>query len=251
VLAALAFLMLASIAPTLLAIAFDERTFNGINVWIKPFKFEVSSALHLATLALFWPYMDARFRRGRGMRAAVWVVAAVFVFEVGYIAYRASLAEASHFNNSTPQAISLYAAMGIAIGLVMAITLWVGIQILRSREGDISPTLRLAIGVGLILGSVLASVSGGYMSSTHGHWVGGIANDAGGLSLFGWSRTGGDLRVAHFFGLHIIQVLPIVGWIVQRSPAGRACILGVALVWTVATALILLQAIQGKPFLPL
>jgi len=163
VLAALAFLMLAAIAPTLLAMAFDERTFNGINVWIKPFKFELSSALHLATLALFWPYMDARFRRGRGMRAAVWVVAAVFVFEVGYIAYRASLAEASHFNNSTPQAIFLYAAMGIAIGLVMAITLWVGIQILRSREGDISPTLRLAIGVGLILESVLASVSGGWV----------------------------------------------------------------------------------------
>jgi hypothetical protein len=251
VLAAFTFLMLAAMAPTLLAMVFDERTFNGINVWIKPFKFELSTAVHMATLALFWPFLGERFRKGRALRAAAWVVAAIFVFEVGYIAFRAGRAEASHFNESTPAAELLYAAMGIGIGIVILITVWIGVQILRSREGGISPTLRLAIGLRLIVGSVLGAVSGGYMSSHSGHWVGAVATDAGGLPLFGWSREVGDLRVAHFVGLHAMQGLPIVGLLVQRAPLGRAWVLVTALVWSVVTALAFLQALHGKPLLPL
>src|SRR6185503_17869665 len=118
VLAAFTLLMLAAMAPTLMAMALDARTFNGVNVWIKPFKFELSTAVHMATLALFWPYLDSRFRQGRVLRAAAWIIAAIFVFEVGYIAYRASLAQASHFNDSTPTAALLYAGMGVAIVVV-------------------------------------------------------------------------------------------------------------------------------------
>ena len=251
VLAAFAFLMLAAMAPTLLAMVLEERTFNGINVWIKPFKFELSTAVHMATLALFWPYIDARLSTGRGLRTAAWVVAGIFVFEVGYIAYRASLAEGSHFNESTPAAGLLYTAMGIAIVIVIAITVWIGIQVLRSSEGGISPTLRLAIGIGLIVGSLLGAISGGYMSSQYGHWVGGVATDAGGLPVFHWSRTGGDLRVAHFVGLHAMQGLPLIGWLVRGSPSGRVWVYGAALVWIGGTAAVFIQALWARPLLPL
>jgi hypothetical protein len=221
VLAAFTFLMLAAMAPTLMAMALDARTFNDVNTWIKPFKFELSTAVHMATLAILWPYLDSRFGRGGVLRVAVWLIAAIFVFEVGYIAFRASLAEASHFNDSTPTAALLYAAMGVAILVVMAVTLWIGVQVLRSREGGISPTFRLASGLGLIVGTLLGTASGVAMSTHYSHWVGGAATDAGGLQLFGWSRSGGDLRVAHFVGLHAMQGLPLIGWLAQRSPSGR------------------------------
>jgi hypothetical protein len=251
VLAAFTLLMLAAMAPTLTAMALDERTFNGIDVWIKPFKFELSTAVHMATLALFWPYLDLRFSRGRALCTAVWVIVAIFVFEVGYIAYRASLAEASHFNDSTPTAALLYAAMGVAILVVMVITVWIGVQVLRSREGGISPTLRLAIGLGLIVGTLLGTVSGVTMSQHYSHWVGGVASDAGGVPLFGWSRVGGDLRVAHFVGLHAMQGLPLIGWVVQRSPSGRVWVIAAALVWVAVSAAVFSQAWYGKPLLPL
>ena len=62
-LAAFSFILLAAMAPTLVAMAIDARLFNGINVWLKPFKFELSTAVHLVTLAWFWPYLDERLRR--------------------------------------------------------------------------------------------------------------------------------------------------------------------------------------------
>ena len=37
VLAAFSLLLLAAMAPTLVAMAIDARLFNGINVWLKPF----------------------------------------------------------------------------------------------------------------------------------------------------------------------------------------------------------------------
>jgi hypothetical protein len=251
VLAAFTFLMLAAMAPTLMAMVLDARTFNDVNVWIKPFKFELSTAVHMATLAVFWPYLDSRFRNGRVLRAGVWLVVAVFVFEVCYIAYRASLAEASHFNDSTPSAALLYAAMGIAILIVMVITSWIGVQVLRSSEGGISLTLRLAIGLGLIMGTLLGTTSGIIMSQHYSHWVGGVSSDAEGLPLFGWSRVGGDLRVAHFVGLHAMQGLPLLGWVVRRSPSGHAWVIAATLIWVGVSATVFLQAWRGNPLLPL
>jgi hypothetical protein len=251
VLTAFAFLMIAAMAPTLLALALEIRTYNGINVWMKPFKFELSTAVHMATLAWFWGYLDDRFRVRRGMQAAAWIVGLIFAVEVGYIAYRAAFAEGSHFNNSTTAAAIAYPLMGVGILITIGVTTWIGILVLRSREGGISPTLRLAIGLGLIGGSLLGAISGGYMSAQPGHWVGGAATDAGGVPLFGWSRTGGDLRVAHFVGLHAMQGIPVIGYLVQRSTAGPAIVWASLAAWVVVTAGVFVLGIQGRSIWPL
>jgi len=67
-LAFFALVMVVAMAPTLIAMAIDARTFNGINVWMKPFKFELSTAVHMATLAWFWAYLDGSMRARRGER---------------------------------------------------------------------------------------------------------------------------------------------------------------------------------------
>jgi hypothetical protein len=245
-------LHVAMMVPTLAALLADTRTFNGINVWIKPLKFQSSVAIFLATIALYWPLMDKADRENRLVHAAVWFVSLASLFEVAYITYRGSLAEASHYNISTPATALMYSLMGIAILATTAVSGWFGWLILRARDAVAKPDVRFAIGVGLIAGLILGSFPAIYMSSALSHWVGGVQNDANGSILFGWSRTGGDLRVAHFIGLHAMQGIPLIGFLATRfTPARtRSVVIAATVLWTLATMATFAQALMGRPFLP-
>jgi hypothetical protein len=50
----------ALIAPTLVAMALDERTLLGVNVWLTPLRFEIALAVYLASLAWFAGWLPER-----------------------------------------------------------------------------------------------------------------------------------------------------------------------------------------------
>lgn len=67
-----------------------------------------------------------------------------------------------------------------------------------------------SIRMGLLL-FLTSSMIGGWMLYRMSHAIGG--NDAeSGLFFLNWSRKYGDLRVAQFFGVHALQVIPLVGY---------------------------------------
>jgi hypothetical protein len=68
--------------------------------------------------------------------------------------------------------------------------------------------------------------------------------------LFGWNRSGGDLRVAHFFGLHAQQAIPLLGGVLlslERRPAWIVLIAG-SLCYAALTVVVFVQALNGSPF---
>jgi len=90
-----------------------------------------------------------------------------------------------------------------------------------SKIDALSPTMCLAIPAGLVASFVLTVYIAGQLSSMDSHWIGGTRSDAAGIPFLGWSRDGGDLRVAHFFALHGMQFIPffaLLRW-PSQSPA--------------------------------
>jgi hypothetical protein len=245
------FLLLVMI-QTLLAMAIEVRTLNGINVWIKPTKFEFSVAIQFLTVAWFLQLLPSEQRASRLVTRLCQLMVAVGILEITYIVLQASKGEASHFNSSTPLSLALYSLMGIGAITMLSVSGWLGVMILRHGETG-NPFVYVA-GLSVIAGSLLGSLTGIFISIHQSHWVGGLHTDAGGLPLFGWSRSGGDLRVAHFFGMHIMQVVPIATWLASyvipqnRQKAAGVAMLCVAILIAAAT---FVQALTGHPFLAL
>ena len=227
----------------------DPRTLAGVSVWIKPFKFGVSISVYLATLAWFAPLMPPRYFSLKRGKVLTWMPILAGVFELGYIVFQASLGQASHFNLSSPFHIHMYQLMGVGAVLLVSASLWMGVTILRSHR--LRDPYIFAVGISLVLAFVLGGGFGGYMSSQTSHWVGGLASDAHGLWLVNWVRDGGDLRVAHFFGLHAMQILPFGAWLIAHRTQRFtfSSIIAMICVFTVFTIFTFVQAIQGQAFI--
>lgn len=153
----------------------------------------------------------------------------------------------------------MYTLMGIGAVVLTSTALVQGLMVLRQPGFALPALLRQGIGWGLVLTFVLGTGFGAYLGAqTGGHWVGGSRSDAGGLPVFNWSRDGGDLRVAHFFGIHAVHFIALFAWLLQRwsrrpgrlAAAGATtpvlwlfcAVYGVFSTWT------FVQAMRGQPF---
>lgn len=240
--------------PSLAALLLDERLLNGISVWSKPLKFQASIALMLATLLLLLPLIESGSRTGWGVWLASLMATVTAIGEVAYITLQAARGRASHFNAETPIEAMAYGIMGIGAVFLVLSSLVIGLYLLFRPAPSAPRGVQLGGAWGLILGSLLTLVTALALGSGEiagpGHWVGGVRSDAGGLFLLGWSRSGGDLRVPHFFATHIMQALPLAGLMLDRF-ARRWVTQGLvasALVSIAVVGLTFAQAVAGRAF---
>lgn len=232
---------LALFAASLCLSFVDPRHFNGISTWVKPAKFALSLSLHMLTVAAALLLLPQPIRHGLRVRAAVSVIVAMSVFEQIYITFRAARAEASHFNVAEPLTRALYSLMGLGAVAIMLATAVIGWQILRHGSGSL---LARATGTGFLAASLLTIVIGLTLGGMTSHWIGGDRTDATGLPMLGWSTTGGDLRVSHFLGLHLMQAMPLLATFRREAIVWSGLAAGVAL-----TMSAYLQALFGFPLL--
>ena len=228
----------------------DPRTLaSGANVWVKPAKFFFSVALFALTAAWFMGYVHPERHRSPLLRTTVRVLMASGTFELAYITLQGARGLESHFNFSSPLYALMYALMGIGAVALTASTLPLAWEIARRPAPELQRSFVTAVVIGLVLTFLLGGSFGAYMSSQHGHAVG----TAGGhFAIFGWNRLGGDLRVAHFLGIHAEQAIPFLAAVTagasERTRWG-ALILGSA-AYALLTVTVFVQAVMGQPLLP-
>lgn len=248
--------MVALLVPFAAAGLIDGRTLNDISVWVKPTKFAVSLAVHFATIGLVLGLVERGMREGIAVRALTVAMVAAGIGEIAYIAVQAARGRASHFNDDTPFEAMAYSVMGVGAIVLVAVPMALGLLVAFRGRTDLGAGLRLGAVIGLVAGGLLtlvtAFVLGSGMIDGPGHWVGGIRSDAGGLPLVGWSRTGGDLRVPHFFATHGMQALPVVGLLADGLAPWRArsLVIVAAAGWVLVVAGTFAQAVMGLPLLP-
>ena len=210
---------------------------HGVNAWYKPFKFAFSTFLYAWAMGWYCHYLT-----DFNLPLFNWSIIILLGFEIVYIAIQAGKGQLSHFNVSTPIYAALYSIMGIAATLVTLYTAYVGLLFFTQSFPD-SPTHYIwAIRLSLII-FVLFSFQGFLMGSRMSHTVGAI-NDNSNLFIVGWSKTVGDLRIAHFIGMHALQVLPVLSFYILKNT--KVTIL-VALLYGLLATATLVQALQGKP----
>jgi hypothetical protein len=234
----------------LLVYPFDSRTILGISPWIKPIKFSVSIAIYVWTLAWYMRYL---VDRARAVQIISWGVAISMVAEITCIVMQSARGATSHFNGATPFDAGIFIFMGIMIGLNAVLAGWTLVLFCTSQLLPIPPAYAWGIRCGLLL-FLLAGAEAGFMIRHHAHTVGGPDGGVG-LPFINWSREHGDLRVAHFLGMHALQVLPFTGFLLGRSSRAESgqlrYILGFAFLYLVATLVLTWMALQGRPLVAL
>ncbi|WP_091522676.1 hypothetical protein [Microlunatus soli] len=200
----------------------DGRQILGESVWLKPFKFAVSFVLYGATLAWLLSRLDP-LRRIAG-RIGWWcgtAFAVTGIIDVAFVAIQAARGTFSHFNsdperfNRIGQQVFQWGVIGLFLAnLVLVIVLL--IQRAGSRAINTAMIFGLPLAAaGMVVAFALAGGGHRYqVTDAYGHPVElGAAHTVGaapggpGLPLVGWSTTAGDLRVPHFFGMHVIHLL--------------------------------------------
>jgi hypothetical protein len=210
----------------------DPRMITGAPAWLKPAKFAASIAIYSFTLAWIFSVIP-EWTRTR--RVVGWLTAVTMVVEIAIIGGQALRGTTSHFNVATPLDAALFAVMGSAIVVQTLSTVAVAVALWRHAFADraLGWALRLGMAVtivGALTGGLMtrpteeqldAARRGTAMRVVGAHTVG--APDGGpGLPGVGWSKTHGDVRIAHFIGLHALQLLPILAFVLSRGKLSEA-----------------------------
>lgn len=239
-------LMAAGLVAAAVGLLTDTRTILGINPWIKPMKFLSSIAIFLWTMAWLMHEADPRYRRRLSIIRWTFIIA--MVGEIVLISLQSWRGTTSHFNVRTPLDAAIFSAMG---NMIVANTVAAAAMLTTLRPVEqVRAGYQRGVRLGLLI-FVAGSLQGFLMVANMAHTVPGP--DGGpGLPFVNWSTNMGDLRMAHFLGLHSLQVLPLAGFFADQvwEPDHRGAARAVAMLaaaWALAMAGALGLALAGQP----
>jgi hypothetical protein len=221
----------------LLLTRFTNTQVYNVNAWYKPFKFALSIAVYAWTMAWYCTYLPSF-----NVSLFNWAVISLLGFEIVYISLQAGRGQVSHYNLSSPVYHFLYVMMALAATGVTIYTAYIGYLFFAGNFTQLPIHYLWAIRLGILL-FVFFSFVGFLMGSKLTHTIGGADGEAG-LPVLNWSTKYGDPRIAHFIGMHALQVIPFLSWYFLKNTKSTV---GFSFLYTMLALFTLGQAMQGKP----
>jgi hypothetical protein len=195
----------ACLVPLIIAYSLDDRSLRGANIWLKPIKFALSLGLYSLYTAWFIGLLQPDRRQSKAVQYVVWGIIGAGTFENVYITLQAALGQASHFNKTDMFHGVMFTLMGLGALMLTSTQAVLAVQVHRHAQATVPSNLRQSVVLGLAMTFVLGTIAGASL--------GGIQPPEGqGIALLGWHMSGGDIRPAHFMGIHAQQLFPLAAW---------------------------------------
>jgi hypothetical protein len=250
---------------SMVGLAVDDRVLVGAAIWAKPAKFAFSFGLYALTLAWLLSLPRRHVKLGRKIGT---ITAVACFLEVAVVAVQTVRGHRSHFNIETAFDATMWAVMAASILVLWIATLVGAVVIMRERYADLPSLWALRLGTlislaGMAVAFMMVISTSAQRAERPRTTVGahsvGVVDGGPGMPVTGWNLAGGDLRAAHFIGIHGLQAVPLflvlLGLLAPRLPRLRDERVRVRLVWTFAggyAGLLVLttwQALRRQAFL--
>ena len=166
--------------------------------------------------------------------------------EIAVIYFQAWRGVRSHFNFETAFDGSLFGIMGTMIAINTVCIVIVAFLFFIIDAGR-KPSYIWGIRLALII-FIAANWMGGYMIGNGAHSIGGDDGGAG-IPFLNWSIDHGDMRAAHFFGLHSIQAIPLVGHILRKKTDALPIVWVFSIIYAGILGLVFYVAFTGRPLI--
>lgn len=196
---------------------FDTRSINKESPAIKPVRFLLSIGTYLLTLSYVYNFVQPPRFQGLLPSLTVWISLIGCSLELTFIITQAARARRSHFNNATRFDAAINALMAVVALPFLSGGIPLIIEIATHPRSGSNPLMLEAILTGFIVMQILGGGTGVMMGIIQGN---GSRAGSRRVPLFGWTLAGGDIRVAHFFAIHAVEIFPVVaGAILFLDPA--------------------------------
>ena len=229
---------LAVAAVCLILMPFEETQILGVNRWLKPFKFYSSVGIMILTMDWLLYYLN----NPKKIKIFSWLMVITMFFENGLIIAQAIRKTTSHFNATSSLNGIMFSLMGMLIVIFTITVIFACISFFRQKQFSIPSAYVWGIRLGLLF-FIIFSLEGGLMVGLLKHTVGGPDGGAG-LPVVNWSTEYGDLRIAHFIGIHSLQVLPLFGNYFAKT---KKQTIFFSVVYFLLAMALFLQAMKGIP----